>query len=381
MDLLDKYLRSELDKRKESLGFRALPSERTGADFCSNDYLGLARDQAPGFQRAGGSTGSRLISGNNTEAEALESFLAQSHQAEAALLFSSGYLANLGLLSCVPTRHDTILYDAYVHASIRDGIALGKARAFAFRHNDLDDLEHKAHRASGRCFIVVESLYSMDGDLAPLEALCALSERWEASLIVDEAHATGIFGPGGAGRVVEAGLAEKVWARIHTFGKALGAQGAAVTGSQLLKDYLINFCRPFIYTTALPPSNWSRVLDNYRRIEDEPHRLTRLRSNIRRFLNGLTPAARNCLRSGETPIQSFLWPGNGEVCALADGLMKKGLNLLPIRSPTVPEGLERLRICLHAFNRTEDIDRLAKLLSETADRGIRPGRKNSVHHA
>jgi len=243
----DKVLSEKLDKRKATHCYRSLASTHNIIDFCSNDYLGFSRSlelkdkifkYSKRFENIHqvGSTGSRLISGNSALVESLESFIATYHEAESGLIFNSGYDANLGLIASVPQRGDTILYDSYIHASIRDAIRLGFATAHAFEHNDLSDLEKKMAKATGHVFIIVESVYSMDGDFAPLKALSQLASLHEAHLIVDEAHATGIFGHGGKGLCYAEGVQSKVYARVHTFGKALGCHGAIVLGSDLLRN-------------------------------------------------------------------------------------------------------------------------------------------------
>ncbi len=238
MGRIDEYLAKKLAARKTQNAYRELQLPSGLIDFCSNDYLGLARQELKPSATSlsptsWGATGSRLISGHSLLAEQLELFLAQFHQTEAALLFNSGYQANLGLLSCLSTRHDTIVYDQLIHASLRDGIQLSPAKAFNFAHNDIEDLTRKLQRAKGQKIVVIESIYSMDGDEAPIADILSVCEQYDAQLIVDEAHATGVFGPAGEGVVVARGLQDKVWVRIHTFGKAVGAHGAVVVGSQL----------------------------------------------------------------------------------------------------------------------------------------------------
>ena len=240
MKPFEQYLMQKLTARKEENALRSLWVNDHLIDFCSNDYLGLAKSpsQDIGFLSAAanwGATGSRLISGHSKAAVELEQFLAQFHQAEAALVYTSGYQANLGLLSCLTTRHDTLIYDQLIHASLREGIQLANGQAFNFRHNDLDDLRDKLERAKGRKLVIVESIYSMDGDAAPLEEMISICKSLGAELLVDEAHATGVFGNEGQGLVQALGLADQVWARVHTFGKAIGAHGAVVVGSAVLR--------------------------------------------------------------------------------------------------------------------------------------------------
>ena len=353
-----------LEKRKSESRFRSLSANNNLIDFCSNDYLGLARSEIlkknienelkrfPDYQN--GSTGSRLLSGNTGYAEELEQWIADFHRAEAGLIFNSGYDANLGLFSCIAQRNDTILYDELSHASIIDGIRLSLANALTFEHNNLKDLEEKLKQAKGKIFVSVESVYSMDGTLAPLKDIVALTEKYNAALIVDEAHATGVFGKEGRGRVCEEGIEKNVFARIHTFGKALGVHGAIVIGSKTLRDYLINYARPFIYSTALPFHSLVAIRCAYEVMITSPPA----------FASANLPQARPLQRrGGKSPIMSVIIPGNDEVRRVAKQLQEKGFDVRPIVSPTVPQGKERLRICFHSFNTEEEIDGLFHSLS------------------
>ncbi|HVZ56431.1 MAG TPA: 8-amino-7-oxononanoate synthase [Chitinophagaceae bacterium] len=362
------FLQNRLEERARQQALRSLQLAGGKVDFCSNDYLGIVHDRllekhpAIGEELAGGSTGSRLLAGHSRLMDETESLLAAFHQAEAALLFNSGYDANLGLLSCVPQRGDTILYDYLSHASLRDGIRLSFAQAHAFAHNDLNELEDRLRRAKGRVFVVTESVFSMDGDVCPLNDLAALCQTWGAHLIVDEAHATGVMGPRGAGLVQQTGLADQVFARVHTFGKACGAHGAAVLGSRTLRDYLINFARPLIYTTALPPHSVARVRASYQLfpgLEAERERLGRL---IRQFTAGA--AGPHLLASG-TPIQAVVIPGNSQVREVARALQQNNLDVRPVLYPTVPRGLERLRVVLHSFNTEAEVELLLNTLKNS----------------
>ncbi|MEZ5045104.1 MAG: 8-amino-7-oxononanoate synthase [Saprospiraceae bacterium] len=365
---LEEFLQARLADRKAQNSFRYLQYTEGLIDFCSNDYLGLARmnlgDEAFKPQRhPWGATGSRLISGHSLLAERLETYLATFHKAEAALLFNSGYQANLGLIASVTTRHDTLLYDQLVHASLRDGIQLAAGAAINFRHNDIQHLEEKLQRAKGRKIVLIESIYSMDGDEAPLEQIVSLCEQYGAALIVDEAHATGVFGERGEGLVVARGLEQRVWARVHTFGKAIGAHGAAVVGSTLLKEYLINFCRPFIYTTALPDHLLERIRLAYLEME-KGEQINVLRERISLFLQQLNLEAKNAFLPSNSPIQCLVIPGNQAVKVVAQALQSSGFDLRPILSPTVPKGQERIRICIHAFNTEEQIIQLTRLIHQ-----------------
>lgn len=356
------FLAQALEARAAQASLRALTVLPAGVDFCSNDYLGLARlpPIAVPPDTLGGATGSRLISGNLALFEAAELFLAAHYCAQAALLFNSGYDANIGFWASVPQRGDTVLYDKLSHASTRDGLRLGFAQAIAFAHNDLADLEAKLKTAQGRVYVSVETLYSMDGDAAPLPAICDLCDTYGAALVLDEAHSTGIMGQYGAGMAVAMGLEDRVFARLHTFGKAVGAHGAAWVGSPLLREYLINFARSFIYSTAMPPAAVHHLLRQHSYLQAHAADLqAALKNTILYYKNRVDGAA-----EAETfsPIQSILVPGNAAVVAAAAKLQAAGVLVKAIRYPTVPKGEERLRICLHTYNTADEIDRLAEVL-------------------
>jgi 8-amino-7-oxononanoate synthase len=359
------FLTRKLQQRRESLALRELRTKRGAVDFCSNDYLGIVTnklihvDHDNGIEKLYGSTGSRLISGNYPLIEEAEQKLAEFHNTPAALLYNSGYDANIGLLGCIPQRNDTVLYDHLSHASIRDGIRLSHAFAFSFEHNDLDDLERRLQSATGRIFVVTESVFSMDGDIAPLEELVAICKNYDALLIVDEAHATGVIGSEGEGLVQHLGLERGCFARVHTFGKALGCHGAVVVGSENLKNYLVNFSRPFIYTTGLPACAVKAILASYDifpGMQNERHQLDRL---VRLFQDRTTHLRTS---KGVTPIQGVIIPGNEQVKKMAQVLQEQNLDIRPILSPTVARGTERLRIVLHSFNTDDEICKLTDLL-------------------
>jgi 8-amino-7-oxononanoate synthase len=387
----DRFLDHKLNERRLQDGFRRLRLPEGKTDFCSNDYLGIATNglledggrvggaggSVAGRSLAHGSTGSRLLAGNYPLIEETERVLAAFHQAEAGLLFNSGYDANLGVLSCIPQRGDIILYDSLSHASLRDGIRLSFGTAFSFAHNDVADLEKRLAGVQGKAgggvgkgerqagggtvFVVTESVFSMDGDLAPLDEIIALCRRYSAQLILDEAHGTGVIGPAGEGLAQARGWHRECFARIHTFGKAVGCHGAIVLGSSRLRDYLINFSRAFIYTTALPPASVQAIAAAYElfpHLHDERRRLQQL---IDRFQQAAIGYAR--LQSN-TPIQVVIVPGNAEVRALAKRLQQAGLDIRPILYPTVPRGGERLRIVIHSFNTPDELNRLTALLQK-----------------
>lgn len=359
---------SSLQKREEGMALRRLRPDSSLIDFCSNDYLGFARNldlfdaTEREFSQLGsirnGSGGSRLLAGNSDYAEQLEHFLANYHQGEAALLFNSGYDANVGLFAALGQKNTTIIYDELIHASVHDGIRLSESTRFLFRHNDLNHLEERLKLATGTTFVAVESVYSMDGDPAPLSEILILCEKYDAHLIVDEAHATGVFGAAGAGMVQQLGLEKAVFARLHTFGKALGCHGAVIIGSQLLRNYLINFSRSFIYTTALPLKSLVAIHQAYLLNEKSDVMRTQLFERISIFQAEMKKHSDLQLLTGKTPIQCLIVPGNQEVRNLSVALQEKGLDVRPILSPTVPKGKERLRICIHAYNTIEELDSL-----------------------
>jgi 8-amino-7-oxononanoate synthase len=363
----DDHMKQALERRKEENALRSTKILRGLVDFCSNDYLGfsstgLLHDKVLAFSKTleghvmEGSTGSRLISGNSLMAESLEEYIASFHNAESALLFNSGYDANIGFFSSLPKRGDTVFYDELVHASIRDGIRMSFARSYSFKHNDIAQLEKLAAKATGNVYVAVESVYSMDGDMAPLKELITFCSKNNFHLIVDEAHATGVFGPLGKGCVSELMLEKKIFARLHTFGKALGTHGGAILGSKLLREYLLNFARSFIYTTALPHHSLYSIRCAYTLLQEADETIMTLHENVKKFrmlLKGMDE-----LIESKSPIQGIVVPGNSNVTALAMYLNKKGFDVRPIMSPTVPKGKERLRICIHAFNSENEIKNL-----------------------
>ncbi len=351
-----------LTQREEANAFRFLRQSEGLIDFCSNDYLGLAL-KGEEFQgkQIKGSGGSRLLAGNYPEIEEFENFLAKFHQSESALLFNSGYNANVGFFSAVPQKGDTIFYDELIHASIKDGMRLSFAKSYSFKHNDVHDLKNKLKRAEGDIYIVVESVYSMDGDSAPLVELAALCEEEGLCLIVDEAHGVGVFGDNGEGLVQALGLEEAVPVRIVTFGKAIGAHGAAVISNQLIKDFLINFCRSFIYTTALPPHAIQSLQSSYAALKKESL-IEELAKKIKLFKSQFSDLDSQFLISSNSSIQCVLFSGNKLVKSISKELVSAGFDVRPVMSPTVKKGEERIRICLHVFNSDEDIINLANAI-------------------
>lgn len=371
-----KNLSEKLEARKQNNALRQLPQKQEKIDFVSNDYLGFSRSEKL-FQEThqylidnkytqNGATGSRLISGNHPLYNVTEDHIAHFHQSESALIFNSGYDANVGFFSSVPQKGDLILYDELIHASIRDGIQLSNAKSYKFQHNDFEDLERLLLKSNGGAsiYVATESVFSMDGDTPNLEELIRLTEKYNCHLVIDEAHALGAFGEKGEGHVQEMGLQDKVFARIMTFGKGLGCHGAVVLGSSELKDYLVNFSRSFIYTTGLSPHSVATILMGYHHLEKEKDTLLQLRENINFFnqekqMMGMRPLF---VRS-KSAIQCAIIPGNEKVKTIALQLQENGFDVKAILSPTVPEGQERLRICLHSYNSKEEISSLLRLMS------------------
>lgn len=371
---LPKKLSDKLESRLQNNALRQLPISKGLIDFASNDYLGLSQSDTI-FHKThqflidnneihNGATGSRLLSGNHKVYQQAEDYIAQFHKSESALIFNSGYDANVGFFSSLPQKGDLILYDELCHASIRDGIQLSHAKAYKFDHNDFEDLERLILRnPNTTIYIVTESVFSMDGDAPNLEELVQISNKYDCLLIVDEAHALGVFGEKGEGLVQMLHLQDAVFARIMTFGKGLGCHGAAVLGSPELKDYLVNFARSFIYTTGLSPHSVATILMAYQFLENNQENINNLRENIIQFnqqkiLLGLKPL----FVHSKSAIQSAIIPGNEKVKSIAKQFQEKGFNIKAILSPTVPEGQERLRFCLHSFNSKEEISEVLSLL-------------------
>lgn len=373
MQEIEQRLSSLLDRRKANKSWRKPVYKESLIDFCSNDYLGLAQsiklresiDIAYQKELQLGATGSRLLTGHHPLIDKIEQQIAQFHNAPAALLFNSGYDANLGLISSIIRRSDIIFYDELVHASIHDGMRLSNAKTEGFAHNDLSNLTtllQENQKNKGALFVIVESVYSMDGDFAPLVELVTICEKYGAYLIVDEAHATGVVGNKGKGLVHALGLESAVFARLHTFGKALGTHGAAILGSLVLKDYLLNFARSLIYTTALPIHSLVSIQQAYLYLEKEGEILREeISKKVNFFLELVTETTLTILPSN-SPIQSVLIVGNEAVLLAAQQLEKKGFDVRPIRYPTVSRGQERLRICLHIHNNYEEIKELVNTL-------------------
>ncbi len=357
-----------LEQRREKGFLRSLKINVPSIDFASNDYLGfsstgiLSDFNKFSLSKKTGSTGSRLISGNSFLYEETEKQIALFHNTEAALIYNSGYDANLGLLSCVPQKGDLILSDELIHASLIDGIRLSYAVNYKFKHNDIPALTELIARHKNtykEIYVVVESVYSMDGDCAPLKEIVDLCRESSAHLIVDEAHAIGVFGKNGRGLCEELDIESDCFARIYTYGKAMGCHGAAIVGSEELRNYLINFSRSFIYTTAMPEHGLAAVKAGYSLLEHTPE-IEKLKINIHYFntLINSQPSFINSMSS----IHCKLIQGNKAVQLLEEKCSEHNLFVKAIKSPTVKEGQERVRICLHSFNTKQEIELLVELL-------------------
>lgn len=374
--MIPKKLKIKIDNRNEENALRKLDKPSKLIDFSSNDYIGFSKNETI-FKNTynylknynisqNGATGSRLLSGNHELYTIVEKQLCEIYNSEATLIFNSGYNANLGFFSCVPQKGDYIFYDEYSHASIRDGISMSHAKAYKFKHNNLNDLKAKLLRIkpsdNNEIYIVTESVFSMDGDTPDLKLLSKISQTHSAHLIIDEAHAIGILGEKALG------LTQHInpFAKIITFGKAMGCHGAAILCSASLKEFLINFSRPFIYTTAMPPHSLATILSTStillktKEIEKLKRNITFFKSEIKR-LN-----LKSKFIESESAIHCCIISGNKNVKLVAKALQEKNYNVKPILSPTVKKGEERLRFCIHSYNTQEEITEVLQLLANFA---------------
>lgn len=349
-----------LSKRKQIGNFRSLQLKENIIDFASNDYLGLARSQQLKLAVLSewetldclGSTGSRLLTGNNSYVEDLEKSIAGFHGFETGLIFNCGYMANVGLVSSIVEDKDIFLFDSHIHASLHEGIRIAKAKAFPFRHNDLDHLENrlKQFAQKGNTYICIESIYSTDGSIAPLAEIFNLSQKYHVRLIIDEAHTVGIIGNQGKGLVSQLGLSGKIFAQIVTFGKALGVFGAIVLGNQILKETLVNFAKSFIYTTALPFPSLAAIKCSYALFPGLEAERIHLRELIY-FAN-----------RSNTPIQPIPVTTNQAAHVLVSKMKEEGFDVRALLSPTVQRGKEMIRLTLHAFNSKAQLAHILQLM-------------------
>lgn len=359
----------------ESRRRRLIP--QAGADFSSNDYLGLSNSpdlraavaQALGEGVPVGSGGSRLLRGNHAEHEALEIAAAEHYRSEAALYFPTGFIANAAFFATVPQRGDLILYDHYIHASVHDGMRQSRAECRPARHNDVADFEaqitaYRATSGTGTIWIAVESLYSMDGDFAPLDDLAALADRHDAILVIDEAHGTGVYGPNGIG------LAHKLAGRpnlitLHTCGKALGCEGALLCAPKIICDFIVNRGRPFIFSTAPSPLMARAVRAALDLVTAQPERQTRLAAQVAHAKSRLTALG---FETSPSQIIPIIIGDNARTMALASSLQEAGFDVRGIRPPTVPHGTARLRLAITLNVDEKQIDAVINHLAAEMER-------------
>lgn len=344
--------------------------------MCSNNYLGLA--DHPRVKEAAkraidvygwGAVASRLVSGNMKVHEEFEKEIARFKQTESALLFNCGYMANIGVISAIcDSAQDLVISDKLNHASIIDGVMLSKAKFAFFRHGDLERLEKilKTKKAR-RKLIVVDGVFSMDGDIAPLPDIINLAEKYGAVVMVDDAHATGVIGEKGRGSAEYWGLYDKIDIQMGTLGKALGGFGAFVCGSSILREYLINKCRPFIFTTALPPAVVAAALEALKILEENAYLVKRLRQNVEKFVKGLKALGFD-VRDHGTAIVPVIVGEEERALSMMEGLLSEGVFVAAIRPPSVPKGTSRLRVTLMATHTDEDIEKAVNAFGRVAER-------------
>lgn len=413
---LDNTLAAILSSRLTQGRLRRLtiPSS-TSVDFSSNSYLSLSSNPAvkaayvsfilPHLQSSSpeagfglGSGGSRLLDGNSAFTEDLERRISEFHGADAGLLFNSGFEANTGLFACVPQKGDVIVYDELIHASVHDGMKLSRAQRIAFAHNKVYDaatssasskdpsldsllksLAEDTEVSSGKknIFIAAEGVYSMDGDLAPLQEIVECVEKrlpqGNGYVIVDEAHSTGIFGQQGRGLVCQLGLEDRIWARVHTFGKAMGCSGAIVLCSSTTRSYLINYARSFIYTTAMAFPSLASIRTTYdflaqghadSLVQNLQSLIHHMHTLLTQLIERHAPSPELFRINPEAPQSPILPLLTSRARNLAQYCQERGFTVRPIVAPTVPAGQDRVRVCLHAGNTVEEVEGLCKAVEE-----------------
>jgi 8-amino-7-oxononanoate synthase len=360
---------AELERLKRVHRHRALALP-SGLDFSSNDYLGLSRHPAlreaviAALDEEGivGAGGSRLLRGHHPAHARLEDFAARHFRVESSLFFGSGFIANFALFTTLLDRHDAVVFDERIHASVKEGIHASPAERYKARHNDAQSFESEIRRArdkgARRLFLAIESVYSMDGDLAPLPELDGIAKRYDATLVVDEAHATGVFGPRGRG--LGEGLQGAHWISLHTCGKALGVAGALVCGSAETIDYLINRARPFIYSTAPPPMLAAAVERALQIVDAEPWRRERVLELAPLIHRAVNPSK----EFQGSQIVPVILGDETRALQAARGLQERGFDVRAIRPPTVPEGTSRLRLSVNALHTRDDVAALAAALGQ-----------------
>lgn len=375
--------RSEIEQRKQAGLYRSrrlvtgpqqpelVADGKPLLSFCSNDYLGLANHAgnisvlSEALPETGlGGAASHLVCGHHDAHHQLEQRLAEFTQRSSALFFSTGYMANLGVISALAGRGDTIFSDRLNHASIIDGCVLSRAKVRRYAHGDVSALEAMLAETSGHKLVVTDGVFSMDGDVAPLKELARVCQIHDALLVVDDAHGIGVLGPQGRGSVLEAGLSEvEVPVLIGTLGKAVGTSGAFVAGPAVVMDYLVQKARTYIYTTAMPPALAKATCASIDLIERDDARRSRLRALIARFRAGAQELGYQLMPS-HTPIQPIMVGDNHAALALSRALEEQGILVTAIRPPTVPEGEARLRVTLSAAHSEAQVDRLLKALAQ-----------------
>ncbi len=361
---LDDLWQSRLKSREDQFLFRQFGEPRNphAIDFYSNDYLGLCSAESSkkdlvewlSDQKWLGASGSRLVSGQYEALENLESACSEFFKSETGIFFPNGYVANLALLSCMATRHDTIIYDEQSHVSLKEGLRLSLAKSFPFRNNDLEDLEKKLKSATGQKFVVAESIYSMSGHIALLKELVSLCRKENALLILDEAHSTGVLGEKGQGLAISMGFENEVWARNYTFGKALGASGAFLALSGTAKKYLTNFSFPLIYSTSPLPVQVALCGFQLKTLQAENHRIKELQEKIRNWNQQDSDKYLTHSKNENSPVQFVSVPDNERALQMAKYLNQNGFQIKAMLSPTVKKGSEGLRISLHSYNSPSD---------------------------
>jgi 8-amino-7-oxononanoate synthase len=362
----DDFLSARLQERKEQHFLRQLQLPEDKIDFCSNDYLGVIRNRLLRNRPTGlhtGTGGTRMLSGNYRLIEEVEEKIAAFHNAEAAVIFSSGYDANIGVLASVPQKGDTLFFDAGCHPSVKDGAKISAAKASTFVHNDLKDLKSQLQEAKGNIFVFTEAVFDTDGSIAPLEELANLCNEFHVHLIVNESHSVGLYGDKGEGLVHDLGLEEVVFARIHGFGNACGCHGAVVMGSGQLKEYLLNFCNQLMYSTTLSEQTVATIWESYKILPQLWQERAHMGTIISTFQDADLPFKK---MDSSTPIQHLLIPGIKEVKYIAEQIKNAGYDVRPVFFPVVPKGEERLRIVLHSFNTRGEVSWLIQAINAAA---------------
>lgn len=353
-------LSAHIEQLKSKGLFRSLQTPlNNGIDFYSNDYLGLASHSFIN-ESAQGSTGSRLISGNHPSTLNLENQISESFGFESALSFPSGYQANIGLISALGSKHVTYVYDEYCHASILDGMRLSFAQRKKFKHNDVQDLEHKLKGIKGPIIVIIEGRYSMDGDLCPFQEVLQLKQQYSFEIIIDEAHSLGTIASDYRGLVAKYQAQEQVLACVYTFGKALGFHGAVICGSDILQSYLINTSRSFIFSTGISPSDAQNISHRLDYLKENYSEMCLQLSAVYQNFSSIFKGFNSLSYNEESPIQYYTCGTNEKALQLSSIFTELNIQCKAIRYPTVPKGREGVRIVLHCYNSKEELMLLKK---------------------